>query len=235
MGQPEGHADPIVLVLLRQRRRPDLRRLLDRDRRAVVRLEVLLPEPHGLRVEAVPLAPLPVDRVHAVEGPPVPLDLVVDLVVHLLDSSRSSPPSRPGGCRGSRGRVTPDLTRTRPRPGSEGWPILFSCGPWVTPRLIRPPGRRGCRGSGPSRNASSWTSLGHLRMSMMRPLTSIIQIIGLSSMRLGSVQSVVERGGSSASCGSPSTCPGRCSRRPRTPCRWPSASGAAGGCCRRGS
>ena len=38
-----------------------------------------------LQFQAVPLATLPVDRVHGIEGPPVPFDLVVDLVLDLLD------------------------------------------------------------------------------------------------------------------------------------------------------
>ena len=70
--QPERHADPIVLVLLRQRWREDLGRLLDRDRRSVIGFKVIVAEPHRLDVAVVSLAPLPVDRVHACEGPSCP-------------------------------------------------------------------------------------------------------------------------------------------------------------------
>ena len=53
--QPEGHADPIVLILLRQRWREDLGRLLDRDRRSVIGFKVIVAEPHRLDVAVVSL------------------------------------------------------------------------------------------------------------------------------------------------------------------------------------
>src|SRR5271157_5384713 len=85
MGQSEGHADPIVLVSLRQRRRLDPGRLLDRHWRPVIRLNVFLIEPHGLHFESVPFATLPVSRVHAIESSLVPFDLVSYLVFRLHD------------------------------------------------------------------------------------------------------------------------------------------------------
>src|SRR5271157_4025143 len=85
MGQSEGHADPIVLVSLRQRRRLDPGRLLDRHWRPVIRLNVFLIEPHGLHFESVPFATLPVSWVHAIESSLIPFDLVSYLVFTLLD------------------------------------------------------------------------------------------------------------------------------------------------------
>src|SRR5271166_1822909 len=63
VGQPEGHTDPIILVLLRQRRRLDIGWLLDWGRRSVVQFEVLLTQAHGLEIQPVPLTSLVVDRV----------------------------------------------------------------------------------------------------------------------------------------------------------------------------
>ena len=83
--QPERHADPIAVVLLRERRCGDLRRLLDGDGRAVVEFEILLAEPHRLQFHAVPFAPLLVDRVHPPEGRPVPGNQVGRLPFGLFD------------------------------------------------------------------------------------------------------------------------------------------------------
>ena len=85
VGQSEGHSDPIVLVLLRQRLRDDGRRLLDGDGGATVGFEVFLPEPHRLQFQPIPLAPLLVDRVHTPEGRPVPGDEGCRLALGLMD------------------------------------------------------------------------------------------------------------------------------------------------------
>ena len=138
VGQPEGHADPIVLVLLRQRLRDDGRRLLDGDGGAVVGFEVLLPEPHRLQFQPVPLAPLLVDRVHALEGRPVPGDEERRLALGLMDLLDRPRPAAQGDV-GEVGvtdavldpHLVPRLEARRDRFGS-------CCGPWVTPRRDRP-------------------------------------------------------------------------------------------------
>ena len=85
MGQTKHCPDAVVLVVHRQRRRLDPGRLLDRDRGAVIRLNVFLIEPHGLRFETVPFGTLPVSRMHAIESSIVPFDLISYLVFKLLD------------------------------------------------------------------------------------------------------------------------------------------------------
>ena len=74
VGQPEGRADPIVLVVRRQGPGHEGRGLLDGDGRAVVRLEVLLAQPHEPSVQPVDLAALLVDRMEARPGALVQLE-----------------------------------------------------------------------------------------------------------------------------------------------------------------
>ena len=59
-------------------------------------VKVIVAEPHRLDVAVVSLAPLPVDRVHAREGPLVPRDLISDLVVRLLHPPDRAGPSAQG-------------------------------------------------------------------------------------------------------------------------------------------
>src|SRR5207248_4090696 len=64
--------------------------------RAVVGFNVLVAEPHRVQFQAVPLAPLLVDRVHGPEGRPVPGDEVRRLALGPLDLLDRAGPAAQG-------------------------------------------------------------------------------------------------------------------------------------------
>src|SRR5208337_1127782 len=124
VGQPEGHTDPIILVLLRQRRRLDLGWLLDWDRRSVVQFEVLLTQVHGLEIQPVPVTSL------AVDGVDTSRVRLSNLNTQLIWPSCSMisvtvPVQPPKGMSGKSGTITPYLTRTLFPTWKRGEPDLF--------------------------------------------------------------------------------------------------------------
>ena len=96
MGQAERHADPIILILLRQRRRLDLGWLLDGDLCPIVDFEILLTQAHGLEIESVPLTSLSVDRVEGLQGSIIQCEHAVDLALVVDDLGDGPRPAAQG-------------------------------------------------------------------------------------------------------------------------------------------
>ena len=128
------------------------------DGGAVVRFEVVLPEPHRLQFQPVPLAPLLVDRVHALEGRPVPGDEERRLALGLMDLLDRPRPAAQGdvGEVGVTDAVLDPHLVPRLEAGRDGFGS--SCGPWVTPRRDRPLRSAGMIGDQVPSESTSWSN-----------------------------------------------------------------------------